>query len=126
MLLGPADLCSPFVPSYMRPGTFLLFLITIPTLVHRDPPATPLPQGHTHGHSSPGCSLCRRNATCTCHLFMKRKGKAVPDPWQPQTHISAEALPLLTPREGAGLGWWEAAPAEGKLAVLEGPPATAK
>lgn len=35
MLLGPADLCSSFVTSYMRPGTFLLFLTTVYTCSYR-------------------------------------------------------------------------------------------
>lgn len=67
------------------------------------------PHYHT-GHSSPGCSLCKRNATCTCHLLSERKGKADPDPWQPQTLISVQVLPLLTFREGAEFGLQEAAP----------------
>lgn len=42
MLLGPADLCSPLVTSYMRPGTSLLFLITISTLRSHRPSSHPI------------------------------------------------------------------------------------
>lgn len=55
----------------------------------------------THSHSSCGCSLSERNATCICYLWTTRKGKATPDPWQPRTSFAAEVLPLLTLREGA-------------------------
>lgn len=63
VLLGPPDSCCSFVTSYMRPGTVLLFLITVSIHFPTDPPATLLPHRHTHSHSSPGCSLSEGNAT---------------------------------------------------------------
>lgn len=96
MLLGPAYSCCSFVTSYMKPGAFLLFLITMYTHTHTHtfPQTLQPPHRHTdtRGHSSPGCSLCKHNVTCTCHLLTKRKGEAAWHPWQPQTHLSVEAI----------------------------------